>query len=111
MGELFSSSLFTFCFFTVVGSVIVFLILKFDNIQRKKLSKIIADTADVQPLYMQKSTGSKLHALKKICKDDTLGERVEVAKKLELIVADYNKGNISLPDYNNRLNNLLALVA
>jgi len=78
--------------------------------QRKKLREILLETEDVQPLFMQKNTGEKLHALKKICREDT-GKHIEVAKKLELIVADYDKGNISLPDYNNRLNNLLAMVA
>ncbi|TSD67504.1 hypothetical protein FFF34_008970 [Inquilinus sp. KBS0705] len=110
MSELFSSSLFTFCFFLVIGSVIVYLILKFDTIQRQKLNRIMASTRDVKPLFEQQATGDKLHTIKKKCSDNAIAHK-QIAQQLDELVANYDKGKISLPDYCSQLNRLLAMVA
>lgn len=94
----------------VVGSIIVFLILKFDKIQRRKMNIMLTGTKDVQPLLMQKAAIHKLTAIK--CAESTPSKvRLKVAKQLDELVEGYDKGQISLPDYCARLNRLLAQMA
>ncbi|MDB5287549.1 MAG: hypothetical protein JWR05_2498 [Mucilaginibacter sp.] len=59
-----TSSLITFFSFLVVGSVIVYFILKFDKQQRRKMRVILNGIKDVQPLFVQKATVQKLTILK-----------------------------------------------
>ncbi|MBK0378292.1 hypothetical protein [Mucilaginibacter segetis] len=108
MNELFTSSLINCIYFIVIGAVIVYLILKFDKNQRKKLNKILEQTADVQPLFLAKDLSNKLHIVKSNLDSES---RLLISKQLDELVADYDKGQISLPDYCNRLNRLLAMTA
>jgi hypothetical protein len=59
-----TSSLLIFFSFLVVGSVIVYLILKFDKLQRRKMRVIINGIKDVQPLFVQRASVQKLIILK-----------------------------------------------
>jgi hypothetical protein len=59
-----TSSLLTFFLFLVVGSVIVYFILKFDKLQRRKMRVILNGIKDVQPLFVQRATVQKLIILK-----------------------------------------------
>ncbi|MCQ6958869.1 hypothetical protein [Mucilaginibacter aquariorum] len=64
MNDFFTASTATFFYFLVAGSAIVYLILKFDKQNRKKLNKVLAQAQDVQPLYMKKAAEYKLQTLK-----------------------------------------------
>jgi hypothetical protein len=112
MGIIFtSSSSSTFIFFAVAGSVIVYLILLFDKMQRRNLKVIISKTDDVQPLFMQKAADQKLSALKQLCNKNETAYLKLVSKQLNELVARYDKGQMSLPDYCSRLNRLLDQVS
>jgi len=102
------SSVFTFLFFLVIGSVIVYFILKYDKQQRSKMDAILAQTRDVQPLFLAKAASTKLKAIKPELNSD---ERQAIAQQLDELVAAYDKGQVTLPEYCNRLNRLLAMVA
>ncbi|WP_374951437.1 hypothetical protein [Mucilaginibacter sp.] len=107
-----SSPLFIPLFFLVTSAVIVYLILKFDKLQKRKMQIMLNGTKDVKPLFMQKAAVQKLATLRTIgesAKDKT--DRMDVARQLDELVQVYDKGQISLPDYCNRLNRLLAKVA
>jgi hypothetical protein len=110
MNELFTTSTANFFYFMVAGSVIVYLILKFDKANRQKLNKVLIEAKDVQPMLMRKSAQQKLHTLKMAAKDEKT-DRTLVEKQLDELVANYDKGHISLPDYCNKLNRLLAMTA
>lgn len=103
-----NSSMITFFFFLVAGTIIVYFILKYDKQQRAKMRKILASTQDVQPLFMAKAANAKIRAIKP---ELNTRERQAIAKQLDELVAAYDKGEISLPDYCNRLNRLLSMVA
>jgi len=64
MNDFFSASTATFFYFLVAGSAIVYLILKFDKQNRKKLNKVLTQAQDVQPMYMKKAAENKLQTLK-----------------------------------------------
>ena len=64
MNDFFSASTATFFYFLVAGSAIVYLILKFDKQNRKKLNKVLTQAQDVQPMYMKKAAEYKLQTLK-----------------------------------------------
>jgi hypothetical protein len=111
MGVIFSSTLLTFILFTVIGSLIVYLILVFDKKQRAKLNTILSKTNDVQPLFMKRAANQKVNTIKQICEDDAAAARHLASKQLDELVAEFNAGKITLPDYCNRLSVLLAMVA
>jgi hypothetical protein len=94
----------------VAGSVIVYLILKFDKANRQKINKVLIEAKDVQPMLMRKSAQRKLHTLKIATQNGKI-DRSLVEKQLDELVADYDKGHISLPDYCNKLNRLLTMTA
>lgn len=107
MQTLFSSAA-TFTFFLVVGSVIVYFILKYDKLQRGKMNAILAKTRDVKPLLRDKAISHKLKVLKPELDTEA---RKDIAKQLDALVEAYDKGQVSLPDYCSKLNRLLAMVA
>ncbi|QHS56159.1 hypothetical protein GWR56_11650 [Mucilaginibacter sp. 14171R-50] len=110
MNEFFTASTANFFYFLIAGSIIVYLILKFDKRNRKKLNKVLLQAQDVQPLYLKKSVEHKLNALK-ASQGNGQTTRSIVEKELDELVAEYDKGLISLPDYCHRLNRLLAMTA
>jgi hypothetical protein len=106
-----ASSLITFFSFLIVGSVIVYLILRFDKLQRRKMNILLTGAKDVQPLFMQRAAIQKLTSLKAANEGDDKEMRQKIAKQLDELVTDYDKGRVTLPDYCKRLNRLLAQVA
>lgn len=110
MNDLFTTSTANFFYFLVIGSVLVYLILKFDKQNRKKLDKIIMQAKDVQPMYMRKSARQKVQTLKVAMATQKV-DRTAVEKQLDELVKEYDQGHITLPDYCNKLNSLLAMTA
>jgi hypothetical protein len=108
MNAIFSNSITTFFFFLLIGTVIVYFILKYDKRQRSKMSTILAQTRDVQPLFVAKAINHKLKAIKPELNTDS---RRDIAKQLDELVAAYDSGRLSLPEYCHKLNSLLAMVA
>ncbi|MGY4537684.1 hypothetical protein ACVW0P_002103 [Mucilaginibacter sp. UYNi724] len=110
MNELFTTSTANFFYFLVIGSVLVYLILKFDKQNRKKRNKILVQAKDVQPMYMRKAAQQKVNNIKIALSDEKIDRRM-VEKQLDELVKEYDQGHISLPDYCNKLNQLLAMTA
>ncbi|MET3980824.1 hypothetical protein ABIB62_003428 [Mucilaginibacter sp. UYP25] len=110
MNELFTTSTANFFYFLVIGSVLVYLILKFDKQNRKKRNKILVQAKDVQPMYMRKAAQQKVNNIKTALSDEKIDRRM-VEKQLDELVKEYDQGHISLPDYCNKLNQLLAMTA
>lgn len=102
------SPLATFLFFLVIGSLIVYFILKYDKLQRTRMNAILAKTRDVKPLFMNKAMSNKLRLIKP---ELNLDSRRDIAKQLDELVVAYEKGQVSLPEYCSKLNHLLAMVA
>lgn len=110
MDELYTTPTAIFFYFLVAGSTLVYLILLFDKKNREKLSKVLIQAKDTQPLLMKKAANHKLMALKAACNDRRF-DRSQVEQQLDKLVADYDKGLVSLPDYCTHLNRLIALTA
>ncbi|GGH02972.1 hypothetical protein [Mucilaginibacter phyllosphaerae] len=110
MDELISTSTANFFYFLMAGSVIVYLILKFDAQNRKRINNIMKQAKNVEPMLMKKSAQRKLQEIKVACKDQKPESSV-VEQQLDELVKAYDKGQISLPDYCNKLNSLLAMSA
>jgi len=64
MNDFFSASTANFFYFLIAGSAIVYLILRFDKQNRKKLNNVLLQAKDVQPLLLKKSAEYKLQAIK-----------------------------------------------
>ena len=94
-----------FYFFLILGSIAVYLILRFDKQQRRKANTLLHQTNDVQPLFLIKSLEQKLNRLNAVLAVNTT-ESV-VGDRLKKITADYNHGHINIQAYNNRLSELL----
>ncbi|RFZ85599.1 hypothetical protein DYU05_08380 [Mucilaginibacter terrenus] len=86
----------------------MYFILQYDKQQRNKMKKILTQTQDVQPLFMAKAINNKI---KKIKPELNAADRTDIAKQLDELVENYDRGRISLPDYCHKLNDLLSMVA
>ncbi|QXV67303.1 hypothetical protein FPZ42_00510 [Mucilaginibacter achroorhodeus] len=110
MNDYFTSPTAIFFYFLVAGSTLVYFILLFDKKNRQKLSKILVEAQGTQPMLMKKAAEHKMRALKAAVNDRRF-DHSQVEKQLDKLVADYDKGLISLPDYCHSLNHLIAMTA
>lgn len=97
-----------FYFFLIIGSVAVYLILRFDKQQRRKQRALLKQTNDVQPLLLIQSLGQKLNRLNEVLVQNSTES--EIGNQLKKINTEYNCGRISIQAYNNQLNELLQMV-
>ncbi|AMR33858.1 hypothetical protein A0256_21650 [Mucilaginibacter sp. PAMC 26640] len=102
------SPIATFIFFLLIGSLIVYFILKFDKLQRNKMKSILSKTRDVKPLLMTKAVSQKLRTIKPELNHES---RSDISKQLDELVEAFDKGQVTLPEYCSRLNRLLTMVA
>ncbi|MBL4675738.1 MAG: hypothetical protein JKY70_05980 [Mucilaginibacter sp.] len=110
MNEIFTTPTAIFFYFLVVGSTLVYFILQFDKKNREKLSKIMIQAKDTQPMLQKKSADHKMRALKAAINDRRI-DHSKLEQQLNTLVADYDKGVISLADYCTHLNRLIAMTA
>jgi hypothetical protein len=108
MNEIFTDTTSSFFYFLIAGSTIVYLILKFDKANRKKIKNVLEQSKDVQPMLLKKSAEHKIQSIKIASENDKLARAV-VEQQLDELVAEYDKGYITLPDYCNKLNRLVAM--
>ncbi|MGN8072768.1 hypothetical protein [Mucilaginibacter sp. SG564] len=94
-----------FYFFLIVGSLVVYLILKFDKQQRHKQKMLLKKISDVEPLLLMESLKQKVNRLNEVITRHSA--KSEMGDQLKKITADYNRGQISMQAYNNELNELL----
>jgi hypothetical protein len=94
-----------FYFFLIIGSAAVYLILRFDKVQRHKQKMLLKQTNDVEPLLLMQSLKQKLNRLNEVRTGQSA--KNEIGDQLKRINTDYNSGRISMQAYNNELNELL----
>lgn len=111
-------------YFLVVGSALMYFILKFDTHQHKRMRKLYKDNENLQPLFLQKSAEQKLKKINTKLYGEatpalqhTTAQRVRfngspkglVARKLAELLTDYDTGKVEIKDYNVKLTELLVL--
>ena len=109
-----------FFYFLAIGAIIVFLILRFDKKQRRKVKKVLKETKNVQPLFLLKSTEEKLSVLNSILYGHVTravngvnrinldeSARQMLSAQLGNLIQDYNCGKITLKAYHSELKGLL----
>ena len=111
-----------FFYFLVIGVVIVVMILQFDKQQRRRVSKLSKEVSDVQPLFLLKSAGHKLESLKTMLYGNLTANglsgrinmneaaRQYIASQLDEVINSYKCGQVSLNDYQQKLNGLQKMV-
>ncbi|UOE51419.1 hypothetical protein MTO98_10055 [Mucilaginibacter sp. SMC90] len=106
-----------FYLFLIAGAGVIFVILQFDKQQRRRVNSLLKNANDVQPLLMQRCMDQKLSKLSAELNiyenhartDDGVKQKLEAS--LKQITVEYNTGKITLPVYNNKLGELLHLLA
>lgn len=109
----------------ILAPTALFLILKFDTKQNRKVSKVLKDTKHIEPLFLMRSTEHKLKELNtKLYGNITLiangkhSGRIEmneavrqmITSQLSKLVSDYNSGSLTLKEYNCKLSEMLQSV-
>lgn len=111
-------------YFVIVGSALMYYILKFDTHQTKRMRKLYKENEDLKPMFMIKAADRKLKTLSiKLygniapssytcaeCMAKIGNEPKErAAHELGLLVTDYQSGNISVQNYNAKLGEMLHM--
>ncbi len=97
-----------FYLFLVIGSVVVYLILRFDKLQRRKQRMLLKQANNVQPLLLMQSLQQKLSRLNKAMVHNSTQSKI--GNQFKKISADYNRGQINMQVYCNQLNELLQRI-
>lgn len=101
--------------FLVVGVVLIFAIIQYDNQSKKKVNAILRANKNVPPLFMLRSADLKVKAIKAAL--HTHGElgisreaKKEIACQLEQLMESYTNRQIALTVYYAKLGALLISV-
>jgi len=114
-------------YFIVLGIAAAFLLLVFDTQQRYKLTQILNQAGNVQPLFMLKSAEQKLNTLNTLLYGDIVltkegttitrgrinineSARQIIASQLNIITNNYRAARITLRNFHAQLNELLATI-
>jgi len=113
-------------YFLIVGSALMYFILKFDTHQNKRMRKLYKENEDLKPLFLERSTEQKLKTLNtklygkavpELHDTETVRAQLNgspkglVARQLGELITDYNDGKINIKNYNTRLNEMLHQVS
>jgi hypothetical protein len=112
-------------YFLIVGSALMFYILKFDTHQHKRMSKLYKENEDLQPLFLKKSAeqklktlNTKLYGVANPAPTESEATRVSlngspkglVARQLAELIHNYDAGTVDIKTYNAGLSEMLAKV-
>lgn len=110
-------------YFLGFGVVTMGLILQFDKKQNQRISKILRETKNVQPLFLMRSAEEKLRSLNTKLYGNIVGSNMHsgrvymnegarqmVATQLTNLVNDYYAGQIQLKEYNVKLSEIMTLI-
>lgn len=112
-------------YFLIVGSALMFYILKFDTHQHKRMNKLYKDNEDLQPLFLKKSAEQKLKTLNTTLYGESApapnqaeAKRISlngspkglVARQLAELITGYEAGTVDIKGYNAGLSEMLAKV-
>jgi hypothetical protein len=110
MNLLLTTSTALFLYVLILGSVIAYLVLKFDRKNRRKVSRLLIQTNSVQPLFIEQAAEDNIQTLT-VASTTHKADFKFVEKQLDELVQEYDHGRITLPEYCNRLNCLLSMTA
>ena len=105
-----------FYLFLVAGVVIIFIIVKYDKQNKKKVDDILRANKNVPPLFMLRSAELKVNAIRSALNTQDLfdSERTELQKvlsqQLDQLIASYTNRQIALSAYYAKLGALLISV-
>lgn len=109
----------------ILAPTALFLILKFDTKQNRKIKKVLKDTHNIEPLFLMRATEQKLKELHtQLYGNITLiangthsgrinineGARQMLTAQLSKLTSDYNVGELSLKEYNSKLSEMIQTV-
>jgi hypothetical protein len=105
-----------FYLFLVAGVVIIFIIVKYDKQNKKKVDDILRANKNVPPLFMLRSAELKVNAIRSALNTQDLfdSEKTELQKtlsrQLDQLIASYANRQIALSAYYAKLGALLISV-
>ena len=102
--------------FLIVGILVIYLIVKYEKQNNKKVEDILRANKNVPPLFMLRSAELKVNAIKSALKSSSMSDACEdeVRKanfELEKLMANYKNRDITLAAYYSKLGALLIRVS
>ena len=112
-------------YFLVLGSGILYFILKFDTHQNKRMRRLYKENEELKPLFLMKAADRKLKILstrlygnaaptsytcEECMQKITSAPKQAVARQLGELVTEYNNGKVTVQNYNSRLTEMLGKV-
>ena len=109
----------------ILAPTALFLILKFDTKQNRRVKKVLKETNNMEPLFLLRATEQKLKVLNTqlygniaMIANGTHSGRINInegarqmlTSQLSKLTSDYNAGDIGLKEYNSRLNEMIQTV-
>lgn len=109
----------------ILAPTALFLILKFDTKQNRKLKRVLKDTQNIEPLFLMRAAELKLKELNtQLYGNITLiangadsgrinineGVRQILTSQLSKLISDYNSGELNLKEYNRKLSEMIKTV-
>jgi hypothetical protein len=109
----------------ILAPTALFLILKFDTKQNRKIKKVLKDTHNIQPLFLMRAAEQKLKELNtQLYGNITLiangapsgrinineGARQMLISQLSKLTSNYNLGELNLKEYNNKLSEMIQTI-
>ncbi|MFI5157663.1 MAG: hypothetical protein ACHQF4_02290 [Sphingobacteriales bacterium] len=109
----------------ILAPTALFLILKFDTKQNRKVKKILKDTHNIEPLFLMRAAEQKLKVLNTQLYGNIAliangahsgrinineGARQMLTSQLSRLISDYNSGELNLKEYNSKLGEMVQTV-
>ena len=109
----------------ILAPTALFLILKFDTKQNRKIKKVLKDTHNIEPLFLMRATEQKLKELHTQLYGNIAliangahsgrinineGARRMLTSQLSKLTSDYNSGELNLKEYNSKLSEMIQTV-
>jgi len=109
----------------ILAPTALFLILKFDTKQNRRIKKVLKDTRTMEPLFLMRATEQKLKELNTqlygniaLIANGTHSGRININEgvrqmlttQLNKVIGDYNSGALTLKDYNAKLSEMIKTV-
>jgi len=111
-------------YFFGIAVLVASVFLMLDVQQTRRVNKLVKETKNVQPLFLQRSIEQKLNTLNSLLYGSatqpgmvqvpvnrSLSDRTrqELSIRLNIVISERNSGKISLQDYNGKLNDLMGM--
>lgn len=109
MNLLLTTSTAVFVYVLILGSAIVYLVLKYDKKNRQKLHGLLLQAEHTQP-FREHGKKHNVKTLKATGPTHQTDFKF-IEQQLDELVQEYDKGRITLPEYCSRLNRLLSMTA